>query len=162
MAFDLHPLIVHFPIALLVFYAVLECARIRKLVSEPWLFFVKAMLVIAGTLAAFVALLTGNIAGENFEDGVNESVMGMHSFFAYTVSLVFAVIAIVYFFAWLERGVKGNVALKRIRSFVESPVMVIPAVLGLIAMVITGALGAVLVYGPDIDPLVNWIYGLFF
>lgn len=161
MAFDLHPLIVHFPIALLVFYAVLECARFKKLSSQGWYFFVKAVLLVAGTLAAFVAFLTGNIAGENFEDGANEQVMGLHRFFAVTATVVFSIVALLYLLAWLERGVQ-NVFLKRARAFVESPVMVIPAVLGLIAMVFTGALGAVLVYGPDIDPLVKWIYSLFF
>jgi uncharacterized membrane protein len=161
MAFDLHPLAVHFPIALLVFYAVLECARFKKLTSQKWFFFVKAMLVIAGTLGACVALLTGNIAGENMEGSISEDVMGMHSLFAYTATVIFGVIALLYLLAWISHGVQSRF-LKRVRSFVESWVMVIPAVLGLVAIIVIGALGAVLVYGKDIDPVVRWIYSLFF
>lgn len=36
------------------------------------------------------------------------------------------------------------------------------AALGLVAITITGGLGASIVYGPDVDPVVHFIYSLFF
>jgi len=47
-----------------------------------------------------------------------------------------------------------------INATIESPLLAIPALIGLAAIVVTGALGAAIVYGPDIDPFVKIIYSL--
>jgi len=36
------------------------------------------------------------------------------------------------------------------------------ALLGLVLIIITGGLGAAIVYGPNVDPFVNFIYSIFF
>jgi uncharacterized membrane protein len=56
---NIHPIVVHFPIALLTLYGVLECVRWKKVMDFMHAFHVKATLVIAGTLGAIVAYISG-------------------------------------------------------------------------------------------------------
>ncbi len=41
-----------------------------------------------------------------------------------------------------------------------SPLVIVLAIAGLVLMTVVGALGASLVYGPEIDPAVSFIYHL--
>jgi len=45
---------------------------------------------------------------------------------------------------------------------IETPIVYVLAIAGIIAITFTGALGAAIVYGSDVDPIVKIIYGLFF
>ena len=55
---NLHPIFVHFPIALFTLYALLECARFKKLQEQTYYFYLKAFLVITGGLASSAAYIT--------------------------------------------------------------------------------------------------------
>ena len=56
---DLHPIIVHFPVALLTLYGIFELFSVRRIARKPYWFYVKAVLVIFGALGALAAWLTG-------------------------------------------------------------------------------------------------------
>jgi len=176
---SLHSILVHFPIALLTVYAVFECLRFKKILAWPSTFFIKAFLAIVGFFAAIAAYIAGpdgseihawsGFAGMTGTNGrpVVRQIVDMHSNFATITLIVFGIIAVSYLIVWIQRYYNFNqkiwnffVALAR---FFQRPfVAIFLAIVGLVAVTITGALGGSIAYGPDIDPVVSGIYHLFF
>ena len=168
--FDVHPIMVHFPIALLTVYALMELLRFRKLTSQAYWFYVKALFAIIGSLATTAALFTGNLAKSNFVPGPQASLVHLHSNFAAVSSYIFALIALLYLLAWLGKQqyhLKApwrriwELKLRTVNYFLGWPVIII-ALIGLGCITITGALGGALVYGTNVDPVVSIVYHLFF
>ena len=82
-----------------------------------------------------------------------------HAFFATTATFIFSLLAISYL-ARL-RNMVGIAS--RIANFIlQRKISILLASAGLIAILITGGLGASIVYGPDTDPFVSFVYKLFF
>lgn len=55
------------------------------------------------------------------------------------------------------------IAIKKHTGYVlRSPFLPFLALIGLIAITMTGALGGAIVYGPNVDPVVKFVYSLFF
>jgi len=79
---EIHPYVVHFPIALLVTYSVLEIAGIifkKEFISKS------ALLILCfGLISALSAVFTGNLASEQFSNWTEESkaLMNEHQSFA--------------------------------------------------------------------------------
>ena len=162
---NIHPIVVHFPIALLIVYAVCELLRFRKITGQPHWFYLKAFLVIVGVLGAFVAYQAGAAIEHLFEAEYGE-VMRVHALFARISIMLFGILAASYFIAWLNRLKTINSSswrmLTRIQTLVlETPVAIVSAVLGIAAISITGALGAAIAHGPDMDPFVSFVYKIF-
>mgnify|MGYP000951285919 CR=1 FL=1 len=167
---DIHPIIVHFPIALLAVYSVMELVRAHKLLAEKSWYYIKSAFLILGTLGAFAALSTG----ENAEH-INrpaQKIVEMHQVFASASTWIFSILSILYLVGILENilGDKlqtskyeiirkiWNIKL-RIRNKLFKPVFLIPlAILGLVAIMTTGALGGAMVYGSSADPFVEFVY----
>ena len=171
---NIHPIFVHFPIALLTVYALLECVWSAKLRASDSLFWSKFTLLTTGFLGACAALLTGDGA----EHAVGHSVLvEMHSTFGAVTTWVFAVILAVYLVRLYQRYpntrlqtwiMKHSFVMKiytikcTVAEFIfKTPLIYILALIGLICVTITGALGGAIVYGPDADPIVHFIYHLF-
>lgn len=148
---NIHPIFVHFPVALLTTYAVLELLRFNFFTRQPYWFYVKAILVILGTLSGYVTLVTGLMAEELIEDQSLNSLISRHEFWAFTSMGIFTIIALAYLWSWW----KG-------RFEMRSKLVFVLALAGIICLLITGALGGSIVFGHETDPLTNWIYGLFF
>ncbi len=165
---NIHPAFVHFPIALLIVYAVLECIRPRYVMQRRSWHDIKAAFVIIGTLSAFAALSTGEMA-EELVDRSKHQLVEIHSLFASISTWIFAVLAVAYLISLLTEHlpVLGAQSWWKTFSvagrFVERWYIAMTlALLGIICLTITGALGGALVYGPDVDPVVSFIYHLFF
>ena len=130
----LHPLLVHFPIALVIFGFLAELA---------FLFFKKETslnkmgyyLLIVGTLAAIVAWLTGNFFTSEM-DGAAGKIKETHELFA-TITLGFLLVTSVLRTALLMLK-NGNSALKNTAFILYA--------LAAISVSITGYLGGSLVY----------------
>lgn len=79
---DIHPYVVHFPIALLITYSFLEIAGIifnKEFISKS------ALLILCfGVVSALAAVFTGNLASEQFSNWTEESkaLMTEHQSFA--------------------------------------------------------------------------------
>jgi uncharacterized membrane protein len=143
---DFHPILVHFPIALLTLYAVLECVRFKRAMEVMHAFHVKATLVIFGALGAAAAYATG-------PDVHGSPLVAVHERFATITLIIFSVIALSYLFELF----KSN----KYSAFVHRSYIIIPlAVLGLIAVTITGGLGGAIVYGTQFDPFMAPIFKL--
>lgn len=163
---NIHPLFVHFPIALLTVYAVAELLRFKRLTSQVWWWNVKALLLGVGLLGGFAALQTGEMAEELIE---KSQLVEIHSTYADITVWIFGILAVMYIIAGIRmyRGeyIQNNIMSRifeffsRIERVVSRSIPVL-AILGLVTLTITGALGAVLVYGTDIDPVVRFVYSM--
>ena len=168
MALNIHPFIVHMPIGLLSLYTLLEVISIKKLQSLPYWFFVKAILVIFGSLGTYAAIFTGSLAAAESETLLVE----VHSDFAFFTTVVYTILAVAYLLTWFKDKVSSileNTKFEKVWILVDSvrgfimrrPVLFPLSIIGFVFISITGALGGAMVYGPDIDPVVKIIHDLF-
>lgn len=176
-----HPILVHFPVALLSVYTVFELIRFKKLLAQPAWFYIKAVLCVFGAVGALAAVFTGDFAkrailsgnGTGYP-GLNlRQVIGIHETWAHVTTVIFVLLGCAYLVAVLNRfdflsNLPGSL-LKGIWKFgtwiekilIETPLVIILAIAGLCSLTITGALGGMLVYGPNIDPILHLVYKLF-
>lgn len=168
---NIHPIVVHFPIAILTVYAVLEFLSIsHRFRAIAWLQSTKAFLVIVGAVTALLTLSTGEAAEHALTDQTLRPLVEMHATFAAIASDIFVVLALVYVFvcaqrqAWYIKTPSFIQTLIRwyLKVFNHVWVLAVLAMLGFIAMTITGSLGGAIVYGPEIDPVVSFFYNFFF
>ncbi|OHB17016.1 MAG: hypothetical protein A2544_02625 [Candidatus Zambryskibacteria bacterium RIFOXYD2_FULL_43_10] len=137
---DIHPLVIHYPIAFLTTYVVFELLRFRKLLNLPYWFYVKATLVTVGELGAIVTV----IAAQMSPDLTGESLLidRYKSFMLFT-AVLFGIITLSYWFKW------------------SKPIVIVPLVIiGLFFIVIAGGLFGATVYGTHFDPLLAPIFKL--
>lgn len=174
-----HPIFVHFPIALLTTYSVLELIRWKRLTNQQYWFYIKAVLVMIGGLSALIAVVSGDFAENALRSGSFRSpidnfrpVVSMHEFFADLTIIVFGIIASCYLASWLDKvgmatlankysfGGPWNFITKVFNLVINTPLIILLAIIGLIVITITGGLGGVMVYGLDADPFFKLIYNL--
>lgn len=167
---NVHPLIVHFPVALLTVYALLELAtRIPRLARKAYLFHVKAAFLIIGSAGSVAAYLSGDAIENLFSgDPAAARLVETHSHWAAATVAIFGVLALCYAIGWLEKELDSRGAsaravgpASRLRMAVlDTPLAPILALAGLACVTVTGALGGAIVYGPDVDPVVKAITSL--
>lgn len=168
---DFHPIIVHFPIALLTVYAVLEL--IRRWTNDSYWKPLRAVLVITGTIGAFLALQTGDIAEESFRSSPLKPVLELHSLLANITTMTYGILAGAYGIDLLSHRnlwqrlrfipKKATVLLEKVATFVlSSPTTYILVIIAFTTLSLVGALGGILVYGPDMDPITKVVYWMFF
>lgn len=164
----IHPLLVHFPIAFFTAYALFELISLGKIKKQPFWFYIKAILIILGVLGAGGAIITGNIIEDQFLDKAR--LVELHSTINKLATAVFFIVAFSYAIEFLRRsnfkisflGIFWNWSLKFEKIVLETPVSKLLALIGLILIIIGGALGGAIAYGPDFDPFTHFIYSLFF
>ena len=135
---DLHPITVHFPIALLVISAglslVIRIKHSTNLQETSWL------LLWIGTLGALVASITGVISHFSYEATALHDVIETHQMWSFAVTVFFISLTI---WRWRSR-VRGIDAGK-------SALYLILILIGMIALVISGMTGGDLVYDYGIN-----------
>jgi uncharacterized membrane protein len=158
MTYNLHPLFVHFPIALLFIYALIKIIPVKKwFPSVSWKQIERALLL-CGVLGAFAALLTGETAEHLFQP--NHQLVEMHSTFATLSTWVFGALLLGEILSIMHMYLNATlhaVGLKRIIFGIETLLTdrvfsVVLALVGLVAISVTGLLGGVMVYGVSADP----------
>lgn len=178
---NLHPIFVHFPVALLTVYSLMELIRWKRVSNQEYWFYIKAVFVILGGLGALAALATGDIAKEAWRNGSFISpitnfrqVVSMHELFADITIVIFGILATCYLAAWLDKqgfAVFTNkyslswvwkIFTNIYKMIINTRIVILMAIIGLISITITGGLGGVLVYGQEADPFFKIIYNLLF
>lgn len=175
---NIHPLFVHFPIGFLIAYSILEITTYfwTKVGRQAWVFPVKTFLLFTGILGALVALITGGIA-EDIIENINPRafILEVHSPFAGATTALYFILAAAYLVRLFDREGWGNSMVgtnqflgriwgfKKYMAHLVLDTWFLPALalLAFIGMAITGALGAAIVYGPDVDPFVSFVYHIF-
>ena len=125
----------------------------------------------------FTALVTGGMAEDALGAGdPRAAVVAVHEPFALLTTLIYFFLAGAYTVrifdqeGWALRIIGKNRLLHRIwhmkkafaRIILDTVLRPLLALAGLVSITITGALGAAIVYGPSVDPIVSFIYHLFF
>jgi cytochrome b involved in lipid metabolism/uncharacterized membrane protein len=90
---NLHPIIVHFPIALLIVYSLLELLSLFSQARAAKLYTTKIICLRLGTLWSFFALQSGEIAQELFGRSI---LISQHEEFAEKSHLLYSFLSIVY------------------------------------------------------------------
>lgn len=168
---DLHPIFVHFPIALLTLYSFFEV--IRRWTKASFWMPLRAVLVITGTLGAFVSLSTGEGAEELYQNQSLWNVLEAHALAATVTTWIFGILAACYILQWASQqpfatslpkaiakplAVLGSLAVKILRS----PLAPLLAIIGFLGLSLVGALGATLVYGAEFDPITSLVNRMLF
>lgn len=141
---NIHPAFVHFPIALLTLYAIIEILPLARWIPSVSWAPIRAFLLYVGTAGAMVTAFTGGMA----EDVVGETpAVTAHETAAYILIGIFVLsCALAYF--WRSE--------KPFRTWT----MKILAIAGLVMLFVVGALGANIVYGNNVDPIVHFVTGI--
>ncbi len=172
---NIHPIFVHFPIALFTVYAVIELIwnkSFRANISTLW---IKVTLLATGVVGAQVSLMTGETAEHLIG---SSALIEKHSTFANFTVWIFGILFVSYILhildqkivfpnikTFLEKRQSQDVLVRvwalliKIKGFlIMTPIVYILAIVGLLAVTVTGALGGAIVYGPEVDPIVQFIY----
>lgn len=141
---NIHPAFVHFPIAFLFAYAVLEIVPLARWFPQaPWSVLTRASLW-AGAAFTIPTVITGLLAAREVGD---VAIITAHKYAGLVTVAIFIVLAAIH----LRSAMKG-VDIGGIRWFLR-----VGAFVGLVGLFVTGALGAAIVYGPTVDPIVSLV-----
>lgn len=166
MLYNIHPLFVHFPIALLFIYSIIKIIPFKKwFPNVSWKHIERALLLV-GVLGAFAALMTGETAEQLTKP--NHNLVEAHSFFATTATYLYAILLLGEILSismsWIDLKLKSGSILKTIvfiKNLLNQPILSITlAILGFITISITGLLGGVMVYGTSADPVAGLVLRL--
>ena len=159
MTYNIHPLFVHFPIALLFIYSLIKILPFQKwLPNVSWKHIERTFLLV-GVLGAFAASSTGEIAEHLVNP--NRQLVEIHSFFVSRSTWLYVLLLLSYILYFLRPLIITKLSispLTKLLSFIQSILQnrifsKILAFLGLIAISVTGLLGGVIVYGVSADPI---------
>ncbi|MBI5046080.1 MAG: hypothetical protein HZC14_03745 [Candidatus Niyogibacteria bacterium] len=179
MGIDLHPFLVHFPIAFLFTYCIFEIFRFKRLLALPSWFYIKGAILGIGVLGGMVALQSGELLEHKFDSTALKALVEIHAFWGSATISIFSVLVAAYAVRWFIMAgwdqsiyhlpVIGNIfrlvsPILNVLSkwLIDSPLAALIAIIGLVALLITGTLGGAIVYGPNADPFVYFVYNLFF
>lgn len=165
---NIHPLVVHFPIAFLSLYAVLELIPFKKITKQSYWFYLKACLLLFGVIGAGIAVLAGQSIENQFGP---RALISLHSKINETASFLFGLLLISYLVAWAKKDSKESFVKKWIGPLWQvgvflyqilylTPLRIMLVFVALLLLTIGGALGGIIVYGPNLDPFTSVLYSL--
>ena len=166
MTYNMHPLFVHFPIAFLFVYSAIKVLPLERLLPRVSWKHIERALLLLGVLGAFAALSTGELAEQLVRP--DSDLVEAHSFFADTATALYAFLLLGEVLSFFEASLISRLkmpALEKPLFFVKN-ILVHPAfsrvlaVLGLIAISLTGLLGGAIVYGTSADPMAGIVMNL--
>ncbi|MEN9614123.1 MAG: hypothetical protein RLZZ347_430 [Candidatus Parcubacteria bacterium] len=166
MQYNLHPIFVHFPIALLFVYSIIKILPFQKWFPKvSWKHIERALLVV-GVGGAFLALATGDTAERLAH--ANRQLVNAHSTFAGVATWLYGALLLgeilsVYnpkIFLKITSASLQKV-LSALERFLTRPLFSrVIAFVALVAISITGLLGGVIVYGTTADPIAGFVLNI--
>src|SRR5579859_8010459 len=97
---NVHPLLVHFPIAFFTTYSLFELARFKVVTKQSYWFYIKAILLFLGVISALAAITAGKIIESQFSD---KALVSLHKHVNETATILFAILAYAYLISWLKQ-----------------------------------------------------------
>ena len=163
MTYNIHPLFVHFPIAFLLLYSLIRILPFERLVPSLSWRHIQQILLLAGVLGAFLSNTTGEIAEHLIRP--EEALVEMHAFFALASTWIYGLllggeilfILNPYLSKKFPLGSLTTLLIKIETLLTNRTLTLVLAVLGVVAISLTGLLGGVMVYGTSADPLAPFI-----
>jgi uncharacterized membrane protein len=162
MQYNIHPIFVHFPIALLFIYSIIKILPLRKW----WPTFawkdIERILLVCGVAGAFVALATGELAEHLAHP--NRQIVEYHSLFADITTWLYGSLLLGEIAAFVHEKITFvkfpfllSVLIFIKDIFTNKILSILLALLGIISLTVTGLLGGIMVYGTSADPLATLI-----
>jgi uncharacterized membrane protein len=164
MTYNIHPLFVHFPIALLFVYSIIKVLPFKKWLPKVAWRDIERVLLLLGVLGAFAALATGGSAEHLIH--ANRQLVNAHANFGAGATFIYGALLVGEITAVINAkkikyGKKWNwisILLQFIELILCNPLFSgILAALGFIAISITGLLGGTIAYGLTADPIAPFI-----
>lgn len=158
MAYNIHPIFVHFPIALLLIYSLIKVIPFDKYLPKISWRQIETFLLLLGVAGAIVATSTGEIAQDLIVR--NKELVEIHSTYAEISTFIFALLLlgeVLYFLMPIivlrfKESIFTSI-LVYIQKILTNPILSkLLAILGFISISITGLLGGAIVYGTSADP----------
>ena len=166
MSYNIHPIFVHFPIAMLFVYSLIKIIPFQKWFPKVSWKQIELVLLVIGVLGACAALYTGGVA----EDLVhpNHQLTEMHSTFAGLSTGLYGALLFGELLVFLTPAIIPKLKIKKLtvtliwiqKLLTQKIVSEILALLGFIAITITGLLGGAIVYGATADPIAGFVLKL--
>ncbi|MBP6908291.1 MAG: hypothetical protein KBB75_00510 [Candidatus Pacebacteria bacterium] len=159
MTYNIHPLFVHFPIAFLLLYSLIRILPFERLIPSLSWRHIQQVLLLAGILGAFLSNTTGELAEHLVRP--EEALVEMHAFFALASTWIYGLllggeilfILNPYLSKKLPLGSISTLLIKIEKLLTNRTLTLVLALLGVVAISLTGLLGGVMVYGTSADPL---------
>lgn len=167
MVYNIHPIFVHFPIAFFLLYSLLKIVPFDKLVKNVAWRQIQRVVLLAGFLGAMVSNATGELA-EHIARASHKTVE-VHATFAalsmWMYGLLLAGEALVIINQFLA---KKNITLSFVNGILKTFEKILTqktfswilALVGVVAIFVTGVIGGAMVYGMSADPLAPIIFKL--
>lgn len=181
LSYDYHPIVVHIPVAFLSIYTLFEIlsALIQRL-NNKTVFYIKSFLLFVGIVGVGGALATGEVASHLNRDSIPRAILNAHEEWAeFTAGffwlplIIYIILMLSYERSYIEAkliswfGQKNIVNtifnyLIKITYFFEKNrwILAVVALIGLVSVSVTGALGGAMVYGPDADPFIETVISI--
>lgn len=160
MTYNIHPIFVHFPIALLFLYSIIKILPLQRWAPRVAWRDIERVLLAIGVLGAFAGLATGETAEHLIRP--NHQLVEMHALFASASTWIYGALLLGEIAAIINANYfsfgQNLQLIPRLLRFIEHilchPVFsALLAIVGLIAISITGLLGGVIMYGTAADPI---------
>ena len=157
MTYNIHPIIVHFPIALLFIYSLIIIFPIERWFKNTSFTVTRRVLIILGFLGILASMSSGE-AAQDFTSG-SRDVIHAHEAFASASSWLYGLLLagelLPFVIKWLPTWLVWlspilNFCSKVLRN---TTIVWLLALGGLLVLTITGMLGGILVHGTSADPL---------
>jgi hypothetical protein len=165
MQYNIHPLFVHFPIALLFLYSVIKIIPFKKWFPDSDFKVVEMVLLLFGFLGACMALFTGETAEHIVQPA--RDLVEMHSFFANISTYIYGTLLVGELSSLVNKNLSetSQSFIRKISLFLEKVLCnkyfsILLSILGLICISTAGLLGGVMVYGLTADPVAPFVLHL--
>lgn len=160
MQYNLHPILVHFPIAFLFLYSFIKILPVAKWIPSVAWRDIERVLLVCGVAGAFFASATGEMAGSLVR--VDQNIKEAHESFALATEWLYGILLIGEALSILNKRFIQKInwaTLAKITTFFEKLIChknfsKLIAGIAFVALFVTGLLGGAMVYGDTADPLV--------